>query len=141
MRPAEENRVTLSRETKDVFGNPIGHLIFNYTDDDRRLLERTRELLYTLFKKMGATDLEEIEVTWSRHHIGTCRMGDNPKTSVVDRHLRVHDCPNLYLCGCEVFVTGSPVPPVLTIVALAHRLGDHLVDLFRRRDAAVLEKA
>jgi choline dehydrogenase-like flavoprotein len=137
MRPVDENRITLSEERKDVFGNPIAHLMFNYTDEDCRLLKRTRELLYSLFKKMEATDLEEIEVTWSRHHIGTCRMGDNPRTSVVDQHLRVHTCPNLYICGSEVFVTGAPVPPVLTIVALAHRLGDHLAMLFKSGNTPV----
>ncbi|ADE16346.1 glucose-methanol-choline oxidoreductase [Nitrosococcus halophilus Nc 4] len=127
MQPVDENRVSLSNTREDIFGNPLPHLIFNYTDKDLHLLERTRQLLYSLFEKMNATDLEEIEVTWSRHHIGTCRMGDNPKTSVVDRNLKVHDCPNLYLCGSETFVTGSPAPPVLTITALAHRLGDHLI--------------
>lgn len=137
MRPNDDNRVTLSQTKMDVFGNPIPHLMFNYTDDDRRLLARTRELLRSFFERVGATDLEEIEVTWSRHHVGTCRMGDNPKTSVVDRHLRVHDSPNLYLCGCEVFVTGAPVPPVLTIIAFAHCLGDHLGGLFKRGDASV----
>jgi glucose dehydrogenase len=71
-------------------------------------------------------------VTWSRHHISTCRMGDDPKTSVVDRNLRVHESTNLYLCGSEVFVTGSAAPPVLTITALAHRLADHLVARLRQ---------
>jgi choline dehydrogenase-like flavoprotein len=53
-------------------------------------------------------------------------MGTSPKTSVVDKDLRVHGCSNLFLCGSEVFVTGAAVQPVLTIAALAHRLGDHI---------------
>jgi len=126
MRPRDENRVTLSEDRTDPFGDPIAHLIFNYGEDDRRLIERVRQLERGFFERLGAVDPEEIEVTWSRHHIGTCRMGDDPRTSVVDRDLRVHDCPNLYLCGCEVFPTGAAVPPMLTITALAHRLGDHL---------------
>jgi glucose dehydrogenase len=124
-KPVDGNRVTLSETRRDLFGNPIAHLIFNYNEEDHRLLNRYRELMHCWFDRVGATDREEIEVTWSRHHIGTCRMGDNPNTSVVDKNLRVHCCPNLYLCGCEVFVTGSSMPPVLTITALARRLGDH----------------
>jgi choline dehydrogenase-like flavoprotein len=138
MRPCDANRVALSTTKVDLFGNPLPHLFFSYTGDDLRLLERTRELLRTFFARVGATDLEEIEVTWSRHHVGTCRMGDNPKTSVVDRHLRVHDCSNLYLCGCEIFPTGAAVPPVLTITAFAHRLADHIGQLFKQGDASIV---
>ena len=58
-------------------------------------------------------------------------MGDNPATSVVNADLRVHESPNLFLCGAENFVTGSAMPPTLTIVALAHRLGDHLLERLR----------
>ena len=126
-RPVDSNRVTLSTNRFDLFGDPLAHLIFNYHADDLRLIDRSRQLLHELFDRVGATDREEIEITWSRHHQGTCRMGSDPRTSVCDPDLRVHDCPNLYLVGCETFVTGSAVPPTLTIVALAHRLGDHLL--------------
>ena len=131
MVPHDGNRVTLGTR-KDVFGNPLAHLHFSYTEEDRRTLDRTRQLIVEIFERFGAEDIEEAEVTWSRHHIGTCRMGDNPKTSVTDGNLRVHDCQNLFLCGSETFVTGGAVPPVLTIVALAHRLADHLVDRLRQ---------
>lgn len=127
MEPCDDNRVTLAEDVKDRFGNPLAKLTLNFTDADCRTLERTRELIRAIFVRVGAQDVKEAELTWSRHHIGTCRMGDNQKTSVVDRNLRVHECPNLYIGGCETFVTGSAVPPVLTITALSHRLADHLV--------------
>jgi choline dehydrogenase-like flavoprotein len=126
MRISDSNRVVLSDKIKDCFGNPLAHLICNYADEDLRTLERSRELIRGIYRKLGATDVEEIEVSWSRHHQSTCRMGDDPGTSVVDRNLRVHDSPNLYLCGSEVFVTGGAMQPCLTISALAHRLADHL---------------
>jgi choline dehydrogenase-like flavoprotein len=59
-------------------------------------------------------------------------MGADARTSVVDANSRVHDCPNLFLSGSEVFATGAAVQPVLTITALAHRLGDHLAELLAR---------
>ncbi|MBW2269986.1 MAG: GMC family oxidoreductase [Deltaproteobacteria bacterium] len=127
MLPRDTNRVTLSQDHRDRFGNPIAHLSLDFADEDRRTLERTRKLIQGVFERLGADDLEEGELTWSRHHIGTCRMGADPKTSVADPTLRVHDTHNLYLSGSETFVTGAAVPPVLTIVALAHRLGDELV--------------
>jgi choline dehydrogenase-like flavoprotein len=58
--------------------------------------------------------------------MGGCRMGDDPATSVVDRNLRTHDHPNLYICDASVFVTPGGAQPSQTIQALATRLADHL---------------
>lgn len=126
MLPADGNRVKLSESRRDVFGDPIAHLVLSFSEEDRRLIQRARELMLVLMEKAGATDVEETELTWSRHHLGSCRMGEDPRTSVVDRNLRVHDSSNLYLCGSEVFVTGAAVQPVLSIAAFALRLADHL---------------
>lgn len=136
MKPTDSNRVTLSQHKRDPLGDPIAHLSLSFSDEDRRLLERSRELVLATLRRAGATDIYEIEQTWSRHHLGSCRMGNNPRTSVVDGNLRVHGCSNLFLCGSEVFVTGAAVQPVLTVAALAHRLGDHLTQELRAGLAA-----
>ena len=60
------------------------------------------------------------------HHMGGCRMGDNPATSVVDKNLKLWGTQNLYLCGCAVFPTSSHSNPTLTALALAARLVDEL---------------
>lgn len=60
------------------------------------------------------------------HHMSGTRMGDDPNTSVVDTNLRCHDVSNLYVVGSSVYVTAGDANPTLTIVALAHRLADHL---------------
>jgi choline dehydrogenase-like flavoprotein len=120
------NRVTLSRSRTDLFGSPIAHLIMNYSEADRRLLDRARGLLRGWLSGLKVANVRELEVAWSRHHQGACRMGRSPATSVVDADLRVHETPNLYVCGSEVFVTGGAMQPSLTIVALALRLADHL---------------
>jgi choline dehydrogenase-like flavoprotein len=124
------NRVTLSQSRTDLFGSPIAHLIMNYSDQDRRLLDRARGLLRGWLSQLKVRNVRELEVAWSRHHQGACRMGRSPATSVVDADLRVHETPNLYVCGSEVFVTGGAMQPSLTIVALALRLGDHLAGRF-----------
>ena len=126
MRPVDSNRVMLSTRRVDPHGDPLAHLHLAFSAEDRRLIERARDLTWSTLRQVGAEELEEIELTWSRHHLGSCRMGTNPRESVVDADLRVHDSPNLYVCGSEVFVTGAAVQPVLTISALALRLADHL---------------
>jgi choline dehydrogenase-like flavoprotein len=60
------------------------------------------------------------------HQYGTTRMGDSPRSSVVDRNCRVHGLANLYIAGSAVFPTTGYANPTLTIVALAARLADHL---------------
>jgi choline dehydrogenase-like flavoprotein len=61
-----------------------------------------------------------------RHHIGTTRMSDEPRSRVVDRNCRRHGVSNLYVAGSSVFPTGSYVTPTLTIVALALRIANHV---------------
>ncbi|MGR8919984.1 MAG: GMC oxidoreductase, partial [Gammaproteobacteria bacterium] len=70
------------------------------------------------------------------HHIGTARMSSDPRAGVVDADCRVHGYDNLYLAGSAVFPTASWANPTLTIVALAHRLADHLRARHGARSAA-----
>ena len=56
--------------------------------------------------------------------MGTCKMGNNPYTSVVDANGRSHEHRNLYVVGSSVFVTGASANPTLTLAALALRTAD-----------------
>jgi len=125
------NRITLSKTRTDVFGRPTAHLIFNFAQEDLALLDRARTLIRGWLTQIRATGVREAEVAWSRHHQGACRMGVNSATSVVDRNLRVHETPNLYICGSEVFATGGAMQPSLSIAALSLRLADHLTERLR----------
>jgi choline dehydrogenase-like flavoprotein len=61
------------------------------------------------------------------HSRGTCRMGNAPKNSVVDKYHRAHDVPNLFIVDGSNFVTGGRNHPAFTIQALAYRAADHLI--------------
>jgi choline dehydrogenase-like flavoprotein len=128
MKTSPDNRVTLSKANQDIFGRPIAHLIMNYSPQDRALIERTRTLIRGWFTQLGATSIREAPIAYPRHFQGASRMGADPRTSVVDGNLRVHESPNLYMCGCDVFVTGGAVGPTLSIAALSLRLADQIVD-------------
>ena len=67
-------------------------------------------------------------MTGGQHQAGTCRMGDDPATSVTDRFGRVHDLDNLYIADGSLMVTNGGFNPVLTILALAYRTGEHIVN-------------
>jgi choline dehydrogenase-like flavoprotein len=62
-----------------------------------------------------------------QHQAGTCRMGADPKTSVVDPHCRVHDVDNLFVIDGSVHVTNGGFNPVLTIMAIAYYASANLV--------------
>jgi len=127
MYPQSSNRISLVDDQKDYFGNAIANVSLSWAEQDLATLQKTRSLIRNIYQQIEATDVSESNLSWSGHHIGTCRMGDNPRTSVVNADLQVHDCPNLYVLGSGNFVTGGASHPTLAIVALAHRLSEHLL--------------
>lgn len=138
MLPAASNRVRLAVDRRDHFGAPALHLAIALSKPDRDTLEQVRSLIRRLGRDLGAADMAEVDgdrgaSPWLYHHIGTCRSGLDPARSVVDAELRVHGSPNLYAVGSAVFVTAGGSNPTLTIVALAHRLADHLDGRLRSR--------
>ncbi len=134
MRPVDRNRITLTSDLKDYFGNPGAEVFLSFSDDDIRTMNHVRSLVKEIYSRLGSNEFREEPMTWSHHHIGTCRMGSNPKSSVVDRDLRIHDSPNLYVASSAVFVTGGAAHPTLSITALSHRLADHLVERLRHEN-------
>jgi choline dehydrogenase-like flavoprotein len=67
------------------------------------------------------------------HQVGTCKFGEDPKTSVLDLNCRAHDVDNLYVVDGSFFVSSGAVNPTLTIIANALRVGDHLLERLEAR--------
>jgi choline dehydrogenase-like flavoprotein len=121
--PYAENRVRLSDEV-DEFGVPRPHVTFNYGENEKAMREEAHRLAREILEAAGAVEVLISE--GNDHTMGGCRMGGDPSTSVVDRNLKAHDHPNLYVCDASVFVTPGGAQPSQTIMALATRLADHL---------------
>jgi len=66
------------------------------------------------------------------HLLGTCRMGNDPATSVVDKFNRAHDVPNLFMVDGSSLVTSGRGQPTMTIMALAFRAADNIIQAARR---------
>ena len=147
--PDPNNRVTLSSEFKDGLGLPRPEISYNISDYTRQGIVASYRMRKLIFDKMGATDFthrapdpasnspgrfEEIidgkpvTLTYggAGHIMGTYRMGDDPKTSVVNSFQRSHDHDNLYLVGSGTFPTGGTANPTLTLSALAMRTADRI---------------
>jgi choline dehydrogenase-like flavoprotein len=67
------------------------------------------------------------EQTFGFHLLGTCRMGNDPKDSVVNKYHRAHDVPNLFICDGSSLVTSGRGQPTCTIQALAYRASEHII--------------
>jgi choline dehydrogenase-like flavoprotein len=124
--PDDRNTVTLDPEVRDHHGDPGPRLTYDVGDYERRALREANAIASKILTQAGASDIETSRLHYAAHQIGTHRMGNDPRTSVVNRDLRTHDVQNLYLVGAGAFVTSTPSPPTLTIAALAIRAADHI---------------
>ena len=140
--PNPDSRVTLTDE-KDALGLNRIALNWQLTQFDKRSLRRSQELIGAEFGRLGVgrfklddwvladDDSWPEDLHGGHHHMGTCRMSDDPTHGVVNRDCRVHGFDNLYVAGSAVYPTIGYVNPTLTVVALALRLADHLKTRFR----------
>lgn len=125
--PNPNNRMTLSKEHRDFYGLPRPEIHYSYSDIDVKSFGHMRSSNEAIMNAVGATDIEHHPTIYSSSHIiGTLRMGDDPKRSVVNKHCRAHAHENLYVAGSSVFPTSGTANPTLTIAALALRLADTL---------------
>ncbi len=132
--PDRRSRVALDPVVKDCFGLPVPRLLHRLGANDRAMIAAIRRRLRELLEAAGAVEIWEPEYRrgWSAHYLGTCRMGRDPRTSVVDPWGRCHDVPNLFIADGSIFVTGGAVNPALTIMALAMRIAAGMVSRLRR---------
>ncbi|MCB0007398.1 MAG: GMC family oxidoreductase, partial [Anaerolineales bacterium] len=125
--PQATARVTLSK-TRDQMGMPVAKLSGTVHPESYRTAEFMRQKAMAWLQAAGATELWgqsyatlPLRLTGGQHQAGTCRMGDDPQTSVADKWGRVHGHENLFICDGSLHVTNGGFNPVLTIMALAWR--------------------
>jgi choline dehydrogenase-like flavoprotein len=138
--PRPDSRVTLC-ESVDVLGMPRLRVDWRYGAQDIASVRHMLDLIALELQHTGSGRLEydpaKLEEDLMRfgayggHHIGTTRMGVDPRSSVVNADCRVHGVENLYIAGSSVFPTSGQANPTLTLVALSLRLGKHLGERLR----------
>lgn len=131
----ESNAVSLDPELKDDWGMPAIRVTYKDHPDDLANVRFLQDRGVEILEAAGALRVSKAPVysqNSSMHLLGTCRMGNDPATSVVDKYHRTHDVPNLFLCDGSSFVTSGRGQPTMTIQALAFRAADHIASFARR---------
>ena len=135
--PVETNNITLDPALKDSWGLPAIRVTFREHPNDLKLYRYFVDRAHDLLVAAGATKRWEFPITEESgllqpHLLGTCRMGNDPRRSVVNKFHRAHDVPNLFVVDGSSFVTGGRGQPTMTIMALAFRAGEAIAGMAKR---------
>jgi choline dehydrogenase-like flavoprotein len=142
--PMDDNRVDLDPEVKDRFGLPVPRITKRQHPNDLAMFRWYEKKLVEIVGAAGAKEVraggvpgvsidENTPQKSNAHNHGTCRMGEDPTRSVVDRFCRSHEVPNLWVVDGSVMPTNGGYNPTLTILANAYRVADHFVREARRQ--------
>ncbi|MDF5710467.1 MAG: GMC family oxidoreductase [Nostoc sp. S4] len=117
-----------------------GQIVIDYKNNNdiafNRLNKRWIEILKSIDQRHQSRQfslhlLQKTTLKEVAHQCGTCRFGEDPKTSVLDINCRTHDIDNLYIVDSSFFPSSNALNPSLTIIANALRVGDHLLERLR----------
>ncbi len=130
--PSDQNYLELSGEL-DTVGLPKPRVHFTFSENEKRLTAHAEALMRQIWAAAGATDV------WayprSAHTIGTCRMGTDANSAVVNPDGQSFEIPNLYICDNSVFPSALSVNPALTIMALSLRTADRFLSRVNRLES------
>ncbi len=130
--PTAEGRVTLDPAVRDKWGLAVARLSGNVHPHTFEIGEMQAHRAEAWLKEAGAVSTSLMSykaelVSAGQHQAGTCRMGNDPRGSVVNKHCQIHDVDNLFVIDSSVHVTNGGFNPALTIMAVAYYASDALV--------------
>ncbi|MGB6687141.1 MAG: GMC family oxidoreductase [Terracidiphilus sp.] len=131
-----EHQVSIDHTVVDAWGIPVLHVETKYSDNEFNM---ARDAVDTSIAMAEAAGFEVLSKTYdpnppgySIHELGTCRMGDNPKNSVLNKWNQSHDIKNLFVVDGSSFVSGGWQNPTMTILALSMRASEYLAEQMRQ---------
>ena len=132
-----DNFVALDPKVVDKFGIPVLRITMSWGENEKAMIPDMAVSATQMLEAAGAKNIEPFTVLdrvpgYGIHEMGTARMGHDPKTSVLNGFLRTHDVDNLYVMDASSFVSSGCQNPTLTIMALAVRGCDHLMEEMKR---------
>lgn len=136
--PRYENFVRIDPSVKDEWGIPSLHITHRYTDNEHEMAkdatETAAEVCHGAGFQLIAKHAQMVPPGESIHELGTCRMGADPKKSVLNQWNQSHDVKNLFVMDGSAFVSGGSQNPTLTIMALAMRSSEYLAERLKQAE-------
>ncbi|MEJ2007168.1 MAG: GMC family oxidoreductase [Acidobacteriota bacterium] len=133
--PRAENRVEIDPVVRDAWGIPVLKFEVEWGPNELAMARDANDVQREMFKKAGIEIISErttpLAPGWSIHSSGTARMGNDPKTSVLNKFNQAHDIKNLFVADAACFVNSSEKNPTLTILALSMRTADYIAEQMR----------
>jgi len=127
-----ENHVRINKDVVDAWGIPVLHIEARDTENEANMRQDAANTAEELFHECGWEIIAKTDEVnppgYSIHEVGTCRMGNDPKKSVLNKWCQSHDVKNLFVVDGASFVTAGWQNPTMTILALSMRASEHLVE-------------
>ena len=138
MIPNKDSYCEIDPNTVDRWGIPVLRFHFKWSDHEYRQVKHMQETFRSIIAAMGGTPLSQMPTAEEGygiapggriiHELGVTRMGDDPSSSVLNRHCQAHDVKNLFVADGGPFVSQADKNPTWTILALAWRTGDYIIE-------------
>jgi len=136
--PKATNHVRLSKDQKDAWGIPQLITSVGYDDNDEKLLKDFLNQASEMLEKGGCKNIRQNDSKQSPgldiHEMGGCRVGKDPKTSLLNKWNQFHDCPNVFVTDGASMVSTSTQNPSLTFMAITVRAANHAVEELKKNN-------
>lgn len=137
MLPRYDNFVEIDNAVVDAYGIPVLRINVSWGENEKKMIPAMAETAAQMMEAAGAKNIRPFQVPnripgYGIHEMGTARMGADPKTSVLNQYLQAHDVGNLFVMDASAFVSGGCQNPTLTIMALAVRGCDYLMEEMKK---------
>jgi choline dehydrogenase-like flavoprotein len=131
-----ENHVRINKDKVDAWGIPVLHVETQYGENEFNMARDALEVGCEVVEAAGFEVLAKNAVPnppgYSIHEVGTCRMGDDPKRSVLNKWCQSHDHKNLFVVDGASFTSSGWQNPTMTILSLSMRAAEHLADEMKK---------
>ena len=140
--PNINNYCEIDPEKKDKYGIPVLRFNYNWSDYERKQAKHMNETVKEIVQNIGGHMLWENKGVDNGlltpgeviHEVGTTRMGNNPKTSVVNKYEQLHDAKNVFIVDGGPFVSQADKNPTWTIMALSWRTSEYIINELKKQN-------
>jgi choline dehydrogenase-like flavoprotein len=133
----KENYVEIDKNKVDAWGIPALRISADWSDNEKKLWHDGREQAVEMLKAAGATDVSmtgQFSIPgFCIHEVGTARMGNDPKTSVLNKYNQAHDVENIFVTDGAAWVSSGCQNPTLTMMAITVRACDYILREYSKK--------